>query len=252
MPVEDYYSSGTNRIRESGDTFLDREKICLRHLSSLPKKRMTLVDLGCGTGWFMARVKEILPHVDTFGLEYSLDQIRNREVNDSEIQQADFSKPLPLPDSFADIVYCGEVIEHLVNPDLFLREIRRILKPGGRVIITTPNLCSWHSRLLMLVGIQPIFYEASSDDARIGFGPLKILKKDATPVGHLRLFSKRALTDLLCHYTFSLELVAGSRFDYFPGVFSWFDRILSRAPSVASGLVVSARKEEGMRHAEQV
>jgi SAM-dependent methyltransferase len=242
MPVGDYYSSETNRIRKPDDTFLHREKICLNYLSSLPNESATLVDLGCGTGWFMARVKEKHPRIHVVGLEYSADQIAEKESDDLEILQADFGQVLPLPDSFADIVYSGEVIEHLVDPDFFLKEIRRILKPGGLIVITTPNLCSWHSRILMLIGIQPIFYEASSEDARIGFGPLKALKKDAMPVGHLRLFSKRSLIDILIRYTFVPDYVAGSRFDYFHGLFGFLDKIFSRSPGIASGLVITARK----------
>lgn len=54
----------------------------------------------------------------------------------------DISSPLPLPDNFFDVIYGAEVIEHidLAEARLFLREAQRILKPGGVMRLTTPDL----------------------------------------------------------------------------------------------------------------
>ena len=55
------------------------------------------------------------------------------------------------------------MIEHLYNPDHMLEECRRVLKPGGLLIISTPNLQAWYNRILFLFGVQPIFYEVSHE-----------------------------------------------------------------------------------------
>ena len=59
-------------------------------------------------------------------------------------------EPYPYKDDFADVVLSVEVIEHLENPWLHLREIKRILKRNGMAIITTPNILSPESRRLFL------------------------------------------------------------------------------------------------------
>lgn len=57
--------------------------------------------------------------------------------------KADLSRDsIPLPDERVDLVLALEVIEHLVNPDHMLREARRVLRSGGSLVISTPNLAS--------------------------------------------------------------------------------------------------------------
>ncbi len=60
---------------------------------------------------------------------------------------ADLNQPLPWPDNHFDAVFSVEGIEHLENRFLFLRQIRRILKPGGRLVLTTPNILMLRSRV---------------------------------------------------------------------------------------------------------
>jgi ubiquinone/menaquinone biosynthesis C-methylase UbiE len=243
MPADDYYSSETCRLRKLDADFLHRERVCLNHLKRHMPPQGTFVDLGCGTGWFMATLQETFPAIKMVGLEYSSDQIANKVSPQLDIRTADFCESLPLADNSADAVYCGEIIEHLVNPDFFIKEIHRVLKKNGLVIMTTPNLCAWHSRLLMLCGIQPICYEASTEDARVGFGFVKKLKKDPLPVGHLRLFSLRSLSELLCRNGFGMEARRGTAFDYFQRPVCFLDRMLSVLPGIASGLMLAARKK---------
>ena len=60
---------------------------------------------------------------------------------------ADMEAPLPFPDASFDVVLCVEGIEHVVDRHKTLRELRRVLKPGGRLLITTPNLLSLRARV---------------------------------------------------------------------------------------------------------
>ncbi len=56
----------------------------------------------------------------------------------------------PLPDDFAEVVCAVEIIEHLENPRSFVRELVRLVKPGGLVIVTTPNQLSMLSKLTLI------------------------------------------------------------------------------------------------------
>lgn len=55
------------------------------------------------------------------------------------LHRTDFIPRVDLPDQSADVIYCSEVIEHLLDPVPFIREWRRLLRPGGFVLVTTPN-----------------------------------------------------------------------------------------------------------------
>ncbi|MFI5183568.1 MAG: class I SAM-dependent methyltransferase [Vicinamibacteria bacterium] len=64
--------------------------------------------------------------------------------------RADLNEPLPWPDGHFDAVFSVEGIEHLENPFRFLREVNRVLVPGGTLILTTPNTVSLRSRVRFL------------------------------------------------------------------------------------------------------
>jgi SAM-dependent methyltransferase len=79
-------------------------------------------------------------------------------------------RPLPFADASLDAAVSIEVIEHVEDPIAFLRELARIVKPGGRVIVTTPNVLSLTSRLRTLfLGFPELFgpLPLSGGDARL-------------------------------------------------------------------------------------
>jgi 2-polyprenyl-3-methyl-5-hydroxy-6-metoxy-1,4-benzoquinol methylase len=60
---------------------------------------------------------------------------------------ADLTRPLPWPDASFDLILCVEGIEHVEDAFALLREMHRLLKPGGILIVTTPNIISLRSRM---------------------------------------------------------------------------------------------------------
>jgi 2-polyprenyl-3-methyl-5-hydroxy-6-metoxy-1,4-benzoquinol methylase len=64
---------------------------------------------------------------------------------------ADLNSHLPIEDCTADVVVAVETIEHLENPRAFMRELVRLARPGGLVLVTTPNQLSLLSKLTLLV-----------------------------------------------------------------------------------------------------
>jgi SAM-dependent methyltransferase len=69
--------------------------------------------------------------------------------------RADLSGPLPFRGEVFDGVYAGEIVEHLFDPVEFLHECRRIMVPGGVIVVTTPNLASLQDRARFLLGRSP-------------------------------------------------------------------------------------------------
>lgn len=134
-----------------------------------------------------------------------------------------------------DLIYMAEVIEHIYNTDHALKEIFRVLKTGGHLILTTPNLSAWYNRVLLFVGIQPIGTEVSTEFI---FGrKFRSLGQNNRPVGHIRVFTKWSLIDFLTYHGFKILSIEGYSDTRVP-----FDRIFARFPSIASGFVVHCIK----------
>lgn len=142
---------------------------------------------------------------------------------------------LPFPNETFDIVVIDEVIEHLVDTDSIMDEIHRVLKPTGQLVISTPNLASWFNRIALLFGIQPAYSEVIFKKVygRPGVGI----------VGHLRLFTRRALNEFVSDKGFTIRHSKGVPFPELPIFLQTFDRLMSRIPSIAGGLIVIAEKK---------
>jgi SAM-dependent methyltransferase len=132
--------------------YLPRAKSCQQIYEDLVEECLTnetrWLDAGCG---------HILLHhgdehktrrlVDTAKSVIGLDGdwnsiVMNRIIQDRTVGSLE---SLPFRDNSIDLITCNMVIEHVQNPARFVGEIARVLRPGGRAIIHTPNLLHWES-----------------------------------------------------------------------------------------------------------
>lgn len=85
----------------------------------------------------------------------------------------DVIDPLPFPDAYFDYVFSIEGIEHFENPWSFAKELCRVLKPGGRLIISTPNTISVDARVkYLLAGYYPRFRPLMLDPDKVMVQPV--------------------------------------------------------------------------------
>lgn len=107
------------------------------------------LDLGAGWGHLIERLQNAYPQIQCHGLDYNPTHFELRGV---PIGHSDFNvDTLPFPDGTFDLVTCTEVIEHLENFRHSMREAARVLRPGGWLVVSTPNVLSLKSRWTYLI-----------------------------------------------------------------------------------------------------
>jgi len=148
---ENIYQKDMMTVSDKYATFIKQMK------GYMPVNRF--LDIGCGDGSFMDAVKRDLGAGDVYGCDISSEAINAAEHrNAGKCYEVDIDKgPLPFQDGFFDLVMCGEIIEHLYDPEHLLEELYRVSSDKGVIFLTTPNLGSWFNRLSVLCGYMPIF-----------------------------------------------------------------------------------------------
>ncbi len=113
-----------------------------RQLDELPEDSPVL-EVGCGDGSF---TKELVQYSsDVTAIDISERQIEEnmRRLPGIAFRQHDVAEPLPFADNSFGVIWCSEVLEHLFDPGFALREMQRVLRPGGKLLVTVP----YHGRL---------------------------------------------------------------------------------------------------------
>jgi 2-polyprenyl-3-methyl-5-hydroxy-6-metoxy-1,4-benzoquinol methylase len=110
-----------------------------------------VLDIGCSSGYLARPVAQrgctvVGLEQDPVAAEQAPGGLRGGPVGDPEKMELPFE-----PASF-DVLPCGDLVERLRDPERFLTRIRPFLRPGGRLVLTTPNVANWANRLGLLVG----------------------------------------------------------------------------------------------------
>lgn len=232
-PLQEFYETPGVPLR-SGPDRAHRQARMLAEMLRGVSGPAVIVDLGCGDGSALAVAAQRNPAHRFVGIDWSGDALRQARTLGLTVVRAGVAADLPVADGTADVVIMSELIEHLVDPDGAVAEARRVLRPGGSLLLSTPNLAAWYNRGLLALGIQPIFSEVS---LRGVFG-----RPGSVVAGHLRLYTRRALTGFLSASGFRCVTVAGARYHDVPRPLGPLDRAFCRWPSAASILLVHARK----------
>ncbi|MCD7439661.1 class I SAM-dependent methyltransferase [Streptomyces lincolnensis] len=195
----------------------------------------TILDVGCGDGTAAATAAPLLTGHRLIGVDWSQDALKRARAHLTYPIRGELTGPgLPFGTGCADAVLFSEVIEHLVDPDAALDELRRVLRPGGHLMLSTPNLAAWYNRGLLLAGVQPVFSEVSLRGIHGRPG--------REVVGHLRLYTARALREFVTAAGFRVVRLEGAPFHGVPRPLRALDRLACARPSLASILLLHARK----------
>ena len=102
-----------------------------------------VLDLGCGAGRFVAALRDA--GAEAVGVELAeaaLERAR-RNAPGADLRLVEPDGSLPLDHASVDLVWCSEVLEHVADTAYLLLEVRRVLRPGGRLLVTVP----YHGRV---------------------------------------------------------------------------------------------------------
>jgi 2-polyprenyl-3-methyl-5-hydroxy-6-metoxy-1,4-benzoquinol methylase len=223
-----------NRRVFSGHTFEGRESRLRKALAMFDRepRKGALLDVAAGSGIAAeALTAQGWEVVATDISDELVAQVRARGV-DARVHDL-ASGPLPFEDASFEAVFAGEIIEHLVDTTAFLDEVRRVLGPGGILVVTTPNLASLENRLRLLMGRYPIWVEVALSDQ-----------------GHVRAYTLPTLRAHLQARGLVVEEIAGNWVPLLPQ--RWIDDVrfppLARTgdwfPSLAQGLIARGRRQE--------
>ena len=184
----------------------------------------TLVDFGCGTGnlWrylearFTRYIGVDVVHYDGFPASGELHEI------DLDTGRTD------LPEEIADVVVAVETIEHLENPRAFMRELTRVCRQGGWIVITTPNQLSLLSKLTLVFKNQFNAFQDVSYPAHL----TALLEADLR-----RISAECGLLNVSIAYTESGRIPGTAA--HYP---AWLSRTFQR--SLSDNVILAARKPD--------
>jgi ubiquinone/menaquinone biosynthesis C-methylase UbiE len=156
------------------ERFAPRRAFLLGHVDP----GQTVLDLGCGDGRFSA---ELRSHgAQPVAVDVSREAVRRAREQHPwlDVRHVAEGDPLPMEDQSVDAVWAGEVIEHVLDPVAWLAEVRRVLRFGGRLLVTTP----YHGRVATaLLSLRGHAFDEHFDPR----------------ADHLRFFTARTLDSLL-------------------------------------------------------
>lgn len=194
-----------------------------------------MLDVGCNEGAFTLKIAQKAKASTIHGIEIDPESVKKAKAKGIKVKAHDLNQPLPYKDRFFSLVTANQVIEHLYFTDDFITEIKRVLKPGGQLVISTTNLAAWHYRIQLLFGQQPICLHPSQHQ----FGNL--LRGHTNPrYGHKSVFTHRAFKQFLVFHGF--EIIEDKTVRMYPLKKEWSQKLLKWMPEFGTFSTVSVRK----------
>lgn len=175
-----------------------------------------LLDVGCGKGDLTLSIAQAVKAQEVFGIDIVEQCVEEAKQKGIKAVHGDLVQPFPFEDESIDMICAARVIEHLSDTDMFVRECYRVLKPGGALILNTPNLASLYVILCLLLGKQPPSAMVSDRFTISG----EALPQVEGFRAHRRLFTREGLRNLLSWYGFSLEKTISFGYHPFPNPFA--------------------------------
>lgn len=184
-----------------------------------------VLDCGANEGGEFELINELMTLASDryVGLEWSSEGVENARKKGFNVSQGDLNKRIEFEDERFRCIFGFSLLEHLLNPCQYLRECHRTLQPGGTLVLLTPNISTFFTMALLLVGKMPSSGPHPDSDALLDKQEVFNVRRAGqehdtegdTPVHrHLVVFSYRVLKQYLEMLGF--ESIQGYGFGLYP------------------------------------
>jgi len=225
--AQDYFESRYHSLRAKIAVDL-LEKELVESFPNKNRSNLKILELGAASGYIS---KLLLPQGFRVVASDSEPEIVEHLIGSGiEALMIDVCEKFPLDDREFDAILMGELIEHVFDPGFLLDECFRVLRKGGILIITTPNLARISDRLRFLFGESPKQVDATHEFLRL----------------HIRPFTRKSLEKILNIHSFTMlrtrsNLVKIGKW----GGKSRYSRFLAKVfPSWGGSLIIAGKKRE--------
>jgi 2-polyprenyl-3-methyl-5-hydroxy-6-metoxy-1,4-benzoquinol methylase len=156
----------------------------------LPRTRTRALEIGCGEGFFLGSIGGTN---ETWAVEANPDAAQRAQSRIGRVLIGDFeSMRNELPKAYFDLVICNDVIEHMVDHDRFLHQIKEHIAPGGCLVGSIPNVRYYKNMFEFLLEKDWRYRDSGTLD-----------------VTHLRFFTEKSLRFALGKSGFKIEVLQG-------------------------------------------
>lgn len=166
-------------------TLVKRKRECLAPLENI-------LDIGCNDGIYTKLFSDEfeIDFTHCYGLDYNETAVKKLPSSRFFLHDMDSLTPLPFNDDSLSLIMANQIAEHIKYIDYFFSEANRVLKYGGGLVVSVPNLAAWHNRLLLLAGKMPTAVQGMEH--------------------HVRAYTLGGLTRFARDYGFDTVGIAGS------------------------------------------
>ncbi|OLE64596.1 MAG: hypothetical protein AUG74_13000 [Bacteroidetes bacterium 13_1_20CM_4_60_6] len=150
-----------------------------------PPPASLVLSVGAGAG---RDIWHLTPHFRVHAIDFATSGLRVAKRHDLRCVSADITDGLPYRDNAFDLVILKDILEHLLDPQTLVGEVQRVLRPGGRVIISVPNHFFLSFRIRLLLG-KGLIWKSLGHDHAVAFEDWNYM--------HLRFFTYRGFRRFL-------------------------------------------------------
>jgi ubiquinone/menaquinone biosynthesis C-methylase UbiE len=225
-----FYGEKSAAMAEFSRARLDAALSMIKIEREKSENSLRILDVGCGDGTYSKMILDM--GNDVYGIDIRADRIKSAKQKGIKAKVANLTKGLFFEDSFFDLVYAAEVLEHIYDTEFFLQEAKRILKKKGTLIVTVPNIVCLPNRIRAVFGLYPRHVAPARKHWGVG--------------EHIRAFTKGMLIELLERNGFEVEDVKSNLLSFVPAKNSkkpWSKFLGKMLPSLGEVLICKARKK---------
>ncbi len=206
---------------------------------------LRLLDVGCHDGAFTQRLAERIGTSAgrVSGIEIVEEWRTQAQARGFDVRAGDIEERWPFDDGSFDVVHANQVIEHVKRLDHFVGEVRRVLAPGGRAVICTENLASWHNIAALMLGLVPFSLTNISSKGPVGNPYALHVGENGSvcePSQHIHVLTHVGLRAIFEMHDFEIESEFAS--GYYPLFGRAASAVSQRRPKHAHFIGVVARR----------